>query len=144
VFGDLDDDVEPANANATIHGETAIAVAAPAVVNDTDNETAMDVASADANEMFSNMGITAVYDTIFNDEEEVTTAADTEPSETNTEDYEIEEDSLYARDLPTPNMTSWIISDVRTDTTFTEMWETYHLHMEDKRAMITVQLIEWR
>ena len=48
VFDDLDDDVDPVNANATIHGETAIAVAAPAVVNDTDNETAMDVASADA------------------------------------------------------------------------------------------------
>jgi hypothetical protein len=51
----------------------------------------MDVASADANAIFSNMGITAVYDTIFNDEE-VTTAAATEPPETNTEDYEIEED----------------------------------------------------
>ena len=37
VFDDLDDDVEPVNVNATIHGETAIAVAAQAVVNDTDN-----------------------------------------------------------------------------------------------------------
>ena len=46
MFDDIDDDVEPVNANATIHGGTAIAVAAPAVVNDTDNETAMDVASA--------------------------------------------------------------------------------------------------
>ena len=90
------------------------------------------------------MGITAVNDTIFNDEEEVTTAAATEPLQTNTEDYEIEEESLYARDLPTPNMTSWIIPDVRTDTTFTEMWETYQLHMEDNRATITVQLIERR
>jgi hypothetical protein len=104
-------------------------VAAPAVVNDTDNATAMDVASADANAMFSNMGITAVYDTIFDDEEEVTTAAATEPPESSTEDYEIEENSLYARDFSTSNMTSWITPDVRTDTTFTEMWETYQFHM---------------
>ena len=41
-------------------------------------------------------------------------------------------------------MTSGIILDVRTDTTFTEMWETYQLHMEDNRATITVHLIEWR
>ena len=129
MFDDIDDDVEPVNANATILGETDIAVAAQAVVNDTDNETAMDVASADANAMFSTMGMTAVYDTIFTDEEEVTTAAATEPPETDTEDYEIEEGSLYARELPTSKMASWIISQVRTDTTFTEMWETYQLHM---------------
>ena len=69
MFEDLDEDVEPVNGNATLLGETAIAVAALAVVNDTDNANAMDVASADANAMFSSMGITAVYDAIFNDEE---------------------------------------------------------------------------
>ena len=99
MFEDLDEDVEPVNGNATLLGETVIAVAAPAVVNDTDNANAMDVTSADANAMFSNMGITAVYDTIFNDEEEVTTAAATEPPETNTEDYEIEEDFLLCKGL---------------------------------------------
>ena len=38
---------------------------------------------------------------------------------------------------------TWI-HDVRTDTTFTEFWETYLLHMEDTRTEVTIQLIEWR
>ena len=54
------------------------------------------------------------------------------------------DDALYARDLPTPNMNAWVIPNVRTDTTFTELWETYLLHMEDTRVEVTVQLIEWR
>ena len=97
------------------------------------------MASAYADAIFSTMGIATVYATIFNDG-----GGHNCRSGHNAEDYEIEDDSLYARDLPTPNMTSWIIPDVRTDTTFTEMWETYQLRMEDNRAMITVQLIEWR
>ena len=60
------------------------------------------------------------------------------------EEEEMEEDALYARDLPTPDMASWVIPDVSTNTTFTEFWETYLLHMEDTRAEITMQLIEWR
>ena len=111
---------------------------------DTTNiDTATKEAIADANEMFNNMGITAPYNLVFDDELEVFNAADMEPPETKSVDEEGEENSLYARDLPTPNMASWIIPDVRTDTTFTELWETYLLHKEETRAQITVQLIEW-
>ena len=51
-----------------------------------------------------------------------------------TEEEEQEKNALYARDLPTLDMASWVIQDVRTDTTFTEFWETYLLHMEDTRT----------
>jgi hypothetical protein len=103
----------------------------------------MEEAIADANEMFNNMGITTQYEQVFDDESEIAHAAGMEQSELN-DDEEQEEDALYARDLPTPNMAAWVITDVRTDTTFTEFWETYLLHMEDTRAEVTIQLIEWR
>ena len=67
-----------------------------------------------------------------------------EQPEVKEEEEEKEEDALYERDLPTPDMASWVIQDVRTDTTFTEFWETYLLHMEDTRTEATLQLIEWR
>ena len=71
-------------------------------------------------------------------------AAALDPPVVTQDEEEMEEDALYARDLPTPDMESWVIPDVSTDTTFTEFWETYLLHMEDTRAEITIQLIEWR
>ena len=58
------------------------------------------------------------------------------------EDEEKKEDTLYARDLPTPDMASWVIPDVRTDTTFTEFWENYLLYMEDTRTEVTIKSIE--
>jgi len=99
---------------------------------------------ADANEMFNNMDITTQYVQVFNDESEVAHAAGMEQSVVNDDEEEQEEDAIYARDLPTPNMAAWIIPDVRTDTTFTELWETYLLHMEDRRAEVTIPVIEWR
>ena len=65
----------------------------------------MDMARAVANAMLSTMSITAVYDTIINDDEEVTTSAATEPPETNTvncagwsDHSEPEEDESVQRD----------------------------------------------
>ena len=100
----------------------------------------MEDAISEANEMFNNMGIVAPHVNVFDDESEVSHAASMEQSETQSADEE--EKELYARDLPTPNMAAWVIPDVRTDTTFTEFWETYLMHMEDTRAEVTIQLIE--
>ena len=69
-------------------------------------------------------------------------AAAIEQPDVTQEEEELEEDALYARDLPTPDMASWVIQDVRTDTAFTEFWETYLLYMEDTRTEVTIQLIE--
>ena len=93
--------------------------------------------------MFTQMGIAAPYIHEFEDESKVSHAAAMDPPVVTQEEEELEEDALYARDLPTPDMASWVIQDVRTDTTFTEFWETYLLHMEDTRTEVTIQLIEW-
>ena len=132
------------NTPATILGETAIAVAAPAAIKATTGEDAMEEAVAEASEMFNQMGIAAPYVQVFEDESEVSHAAAMEQSDVTQEEEELEEDALYARDLPTPDMASRVIQDVRTDTTFTEFWKTYLLHMEDTRTEVTLQLIEWR
>jgi hypothetical protein len=70
--------------------------------------------------MFNNMGITTQYEQVFDDESKVAHAAGMEQSELNDDEEEQEEDALYARDLPTPNITACLIPNVRTDTTFTE------------------------
>ena len=129
---------------ATILGDTAIAVTAPIAVDNTNEDTAMEEAIADANEMFNNMGITTQNEQIFYDESEVAHAAGMEQSKLNDDEEEQEEDALYARDLLTLNMAAWVIPDVRIDTTFTEFWATYLLHMEDTRVEVLIQLIEWR
>ena len=134
----------PVTTPATILGETAIAVAAPAATEATTGEEAMEEAVAEASAMFNQMGIAAPYVQVFEDESEVTHAAAMDPSVVTQEEEELEEDALSARDLPTPDMTSWVIQDVRTDTTFTEFWKTYLLHMKDTRTEVTIQLIEWR
>ena len=93
--------------------------------------------------MFHNMGIAAPYVNVFDDESEVSHSAGMEPPETTSEDEEAEKEALYARDLPIPNMASWVIPDVRTHTKFTEFWKTYLMHMEYTRVEVTIQLIEW-
>ena len=106
-------------------------MAAPAAMGATTGEIVMEESIAEASEMFNHMGIAAPYVQVFEDESEVSHAAGMEQPEVKEEDEEKEGDALYARDLPTPDINSWIILDVRTDTTFTEFRETYLLHMED-------------
>ena len=145
IFEGLDDILTQVNPPATILGETAIAVAAPAAIEATTGEDAMEEAVAEANAMFNQMGIAASYVQVFEDESEMLHAAAMEQPEVTQEEEELEEleeNALYARDLPTPNMASWVIQDVRTDTTFTEFWEIYLLHMEDTRTEVTIQMIE--
>ena len=141
IFEGLNGIVAPVNPPATILGETAIAVAAPAAIEATTGEDAMDETVAEASEMFNQMGIAAPYVQVFEDESEVSHAAAMEQPDVTREEEELEEDALYACDLPAPDMASWVIQDVRTDTTFTEFWETYLLHMEDTRTEVTLQLI---
>ena len=74
----------------------------------------MEEAFEDANEMFNSMSITTQYEQVFDDESEVAHAAGMEQSEPYDEEEEKEENALYARDLPTPNMAAWMIPDVRT------------------------------
>jgi hypothetical protein len=142
IFDGLDDTTAPINPAATILGETAIAVAAPIAMKNTNGDTAMEDAIAEANEMFNNMGIAASYVHLFDDDPEVSHASGMEPRESKDKDEEKEEDALYSRYLPLPNMASWVIPDVRTDTTLTEFWETYLMLIKDTHAEITIQLIE--
>jgi hypothetical protein len=118
IFDGLDDTTSPIISTATILGDTAIAMTAPIAMDNNNEDNAMEEAIADANEMFNNIGITTQYEQVF-------------------------DNAMYVRDLPTLNMTAWVIPDVRTDTTFTELWETYLLHMEDTRVEVTIQLIRW-
>ena len=60
---------------ATILGETAIAVAAPAAMEATTGKNAMEEAIAEASEMFNHIGIAAPYVQVFEDESEVSHAA---------------------------------------------------------------------
>jgi hypothetical protein len=131
IFDNLDDTIAPINHAATTLGENAIAVASPISMETTNGDTETEDAIAEANEM--------PYVHVFDDESEVSHAAGIEPPELPDDDEKKKENALYARDLPTSNMASWVISDVRTDTTFTELWETYLLHMEDTREEVTIQ-----
>ena len=65
----------PVNTPATILGETAVAVAAPAAIEATNGEDAMEEAVAEANAMFNQMGIAAPYVQVFENESEVSHAA---------------------------------------------------------------------
>jgi hypothetical protein len=144
IFDGLNDITAPILPTATMLGETAIAVAASISMENTNGDTAMKDAIAEANEMFINMRITTSYVQVFYDEPEVSHAAGMETPQPQVKEEEQEEDALYARDLPTPNMAAWVFTDVRTGTTFTEFWETHLLHMKDTRAKIVIPLIEWR
>ena len=61
IFEGLDDIVAPVNTPATIQGETAIVVAAPAATEATTGEEAMEEAVAEASAVFTQMGIAAPY-----------------------------------------------------------------------------------
>ena len=121
IFEGLDELVAPVTTPATIFGETAIAVAAPAAPEATNGEEENEEAVAEASAMFTQMGIAAPFVQEFEDESEVSHAAAMGPPVVTQEEEELEEDALYARDLPTPDMAPWVIQDVRTDTTFTEL-----------------------
>ena len=73
-------------------------MADPVAMEDTNGETAMEDAIAEANEMINNMGIAAPYVQVFDDESEVSHAVGMEQPESKEEDEEKEEDALYARD----------------------------------------------
>ena len=64
----------------------------------------MEEAVAEASAMFTQMGIAAPYIQEFEDESEVSHAAAMDPPVVTQEEEELEEDALYARDLPTPDM----------------------------------------
>ena len=61
IFKGLDELVAPVTTPATILGDTAIAVTAPAAPEAATGEEAMEEAVAEASAMFTQMGITASY-----------------------------------------------------------------------------------
>ena len=105
IFEGLDELVAPVTTPATILGDTAIAVAAPAAPEAATGEEAMEEAVAEASAMFTQMGIAAPYIQEFEDESEVSHAAALDPPVV-TQEEELEKDALYARDLLTLDMAS--------------------------------------
>jgi hypothetical protein len=79
VFDRLGGITAPILPTATFFRETAIAVAATILMENTNADTSMEEAIAEANEMFINMDITTSFVQVFGDEPEVSHAAGMEP-----------------------------------------------------------------